>query len=132
MDVFFLFPGRVWIGFCLSLRFQQTKNPTGQKSFVCFGTFRPDTEFALRVSILFLNVFHRGGSVGELSVVWFDPRCKDRLALPKGEGEGCSMRLVRLRKLQPLTSVLCPSKGRGGTTAVELTANENYLTRRKP
>jgi hypothetical protein len=30
----------------------------------------------------------------------------------------------------PQSSAL--SKGRGGTTAVELTANENYLTRRKP
>jgi len=32
--------------------------------------------------------------------------CKGRLALPRGEaeGEGCSMRLVRMRKLHPLTS----------------------------
>src|SRR4029453_4816718 len=48
-----LFPGRVWIVFCVSIGFEQTKNPTGQKSFVCFGTFRPDTQFRFRVSILF-------------------------------------------------------------------------------
>ena len=57
MDVFFLFPGRVWIVFYLSLGSQQTKNPTGQKCFVYFGTFRGDTEFWFRVSILFLTVF---------------------------------------------------------------------------
>ena len=112
MDVLSL-SRHVWIVFYLSLGSEQTKNPTGQKSFVCFGTFRRDTEFALRVSILFLNVFHRGGTIGELSVVWFDPRCKGRLAFAEGEGEGegCSMRLVRLRKLQTLTSVLCPFQG---------------------
>ena len=59
MDVFFLFPGRVFDCFCLSLGSEQTKNPTGQKSFVCFGTFRGDTEFRVRVSILFLIVFQR-------------------------------------------------------------------------
>ena len=57
MDVFFLFPGRVWIVFYFSLGSEQTKNLTGQKSFVCFGTFRRDTEFSFRVSILFLTVF---------------------------------------------------------------------------
>src|SRR6516225_4603068 len=41
--------------FYLSLGSQQTKNPTGQKCFVCFGTFRGDTEFWFRVSILFPN-----------------------------------------------------------------------------
>jgi hypothetical protein len=57
MDVFFLFPGRVWIVFYLSLGSQQAKNPTGQKSFVSFGTFRRDTQFWFRVSIVFLAVF---------------------------------------------------------------------------
>jgi hypothetical protein len=33
------------------------KDPTGQKSFVSFGTFRRDTQFWFRVSILFLTVF---------------------------------------------------------------------------
>ena len=56
MDVFFLFPGRVYFGFW-SLGSKQTKNPTGQKSFVSFGTFRRDTQFWFRVSILFLTVF---------------------------------------------------------------------------
>jgi hypothetical protein len=37
MDVFFLFPGRVFGLFYLLLGTEQTKNPTGQKSFVCFG-----------------------------------------------------------------------------------------------
>jgi hypothetical protein len=36
---------------------QKDKNPTGQKFFVSFGTFRRDTQFWLRVSILFLTVF---------------------------------------------------------------------------
>jgi len=57
MDVFFLFPGRVFDCFYLLLGSEQTKNPTGQKSFVFFGTFRPDTEFAFRVSILFFLFF---------------------------------------------------------------------------
>jgi hypothetical protein len=56
MDVFFLFPGRVWIVFCLYW-VRKDKDPTGQKSFVSFGTFRRDTEFWFRVSILFLTVF---------------------------------------------------------------------------
>src|SRR6516162_2479724 len=44
---------------------------------------------------------------------WFGTHCKGRRALPKGEGvgEGFSMHLVRLRKLQPLTSVLSPCQG---------------------
>ena len=36
---------------------RKDKDPTGQKSFVSFGTFRRDTEFWFRVSILFLTVF---------------------------------------------------------------------------
>jgi hypothetical protein len=52
MDVFFLFPGGVlvWILFVAGIR--TDKKPTGQKSFVCFGTFRRDTEFRFPVSIL--------------------------------------------------------------------------------
>jgi hypothetical protein len=56
MDVFFLFPGRVLIFLCLT-GIRKDKDPTGQKSFVFFGTFRRDTEFWFRVSILFLTVF---------------------------------------------------------------------------
>lgn len=63
MDVFFLFPGRVFDCFYLLLRSEQTKNPTGQKSFVCFGTSRGDTEFRVRVSILFLIVFQLAKAV---------------------------------------------------------------------
>src|SRR5262245_6282393 len=70
MDVFFLFPGR-FDYFYLSLGSQQTKNPTGQKCFVCFGTFRGDTEFWFRVSIRFA---HR--SIGPSSV----RRCPTALA----------------------------------------------------
>ena len=36
---------------------RKDKDPTGQKSCVSFGTFRCDTEFRFRVSILFLTVF---------------------------------------------------------------------------
>ena len=36
---------------------RKDKDPTGQKFFVSFGTFRRDTEFWFRVSILFLTVF---------------------------------------------------------------------------
>ena len=56
MDVFFLFPGRVWIVFSVT-GIRRDKDPTGQKFFVSFGTFRRDTEFWFRVSILFLTVF---------------------------------------------------------------------------
>jgi hypothetical protein len=56
MDVFFLFPGRVWIVFSV-IGIRKDKDPTGQKFFVSFGTFRRDTEFWFRVSILFLTVF---------------------------------------------------------------------------
>ena len=56
MDVFFLFPGRVWIVFSVTW-VRRDKDPTGQKFFVSFGTFRRDTEFWFRVSILFLTVF---------------------------------------------------------------------------
>ena len=41
--------------FYLSLGSQQTKNPTRQKCFVCFGTFGRDTKFWCRVSIRFPN-----------------------------------------------------------------------------
>jgi hypothetical protein len=52
----FSFP--VVFGLFLSLTgIRKDKDPTGQKSFVCFGTFRRDTEFWFRVSILFLTVF---------------------------------------------------------------------------
>ena len=57
MDVFFLFPGRVWIVFYLSLGSEQTKNPTGQKSFVSFGTFRRDTQFWCSSVNTFFNCF---------------------------------------------------------------------------
>ena len=63
MDVFFPFPGRVFDCFYLLLRSEQTKNPTGQKSFVCFRTFRGDTEFRVRVSTLFLIVFQGAKAV---------------------------------------------------------------------
>ncbi len=43
--------------FFLCVGSERTKNPTGQKFFVSFGTFRRDTEFWFRVSILFLTVF---------------------------------------------------------------------------
>ena len=56
MDVFFLFPGRVWIVFSVTGT-QKDKDPTGQKFFVSFGTLRRDTEFWFQVSILFLTVF---------------------------------------------------------------------------
>ena len=36
---------------------RKDKDPTGQRFFVSFGTFRRDTEFWFRVSILFLTVF---------------------------------------------------------------------------
>ena len=59
MDVFFLFPGGVF-GLYLCVTGNRTdKEPTGQKSFVCFGTSRRDTEFRFRVSILFLRFFTR-------------------------------------------------------------------------
>ncbi|PYI45749.1 MAG: hypothetical protein DMF11_10740, partial [Verrucomicrobia bacterium] len=45
-DLFFLFPGRVYFVFW-SLGSKQTKNPTGQKSFVCFAATRVHTEFCL-------------------------------------------------------------------------------------
>jgi hypothetical protein len=58
MDVFFLFPGRVWIVFSVT-GIRKDKDPTGQKFFVSFGTFRRDTEFWFQVSILFLTVFQK-------------------------------------------------------------------------
>src|SRR5436190_10666129 len=79
MDVFFLFPGRVLIVFYLSLGSEQTKNPTGQKAFVSFGTFRRDTEFSFGVSILFLNCFsgtnhivpsHNDGRAPARAAIW--------------------------------------------------------------
>jgi hypothetical protein len=57
MDVFFLCPGGVLVVFLCLAGIRTDKEPTGQKSFVSFGTFRGDTEFALRVSILFLKSF---------------------------------------------------------------------------
>ena len=57
MDVFFLFPGRVLDCFLSLTGIRKDKDSTGQKSFVSFGTFRGDTEFWFRVSILFLPVF---------------------------------------------------------------------------
>jgi hypothetical protein len=56
MDVFFLFPGRVGLFFSVT-GIRKDKDSTGQKSFVSFGTFRRDTEFWSRMSILFLTVF---------------------------------------------------------------------------
>src|SRR5689334_21940489 len=60
MNVFFLFPGRVWLVYYLSQGSEQTKNPTGQKCFVCFGTLRRDTRFWFLLSILFLNSLSGG------------------------------------------------------------------------
>ena len=57
--VFFLFPGRVLVVLLCITGIRTDKEPTGQKSFVCFGTFRRDTQFRFRVSILFLKSFLR-------------------------------------------------------------------------
>jgi len=46
MNVFYVFPGRFGL-FYLSQESEQTKNPTGQKSSICFGTFRRDTFFKI-------------------------------------------------------------------------------------
>jgi hypothetical protein len=56
MDVFFLFPGRVWIVFFVT-GIRKDKEPYRAKVLVSFGTFRRDTQFWFRVSILFLTVF---------------------------------------------------------------------------
>jgi hypothetical protein len=77
MNVFFLFPGRVWIVFYLSQGSEQTKNPTGQKHFICFGTFRRDTQFWFRMSILFLTVFQE-------RTLW----CPSQLRTSSGGGFG--------------------------------------------
>ena len=53
MDVFFLFPGRVWIDFYLSLGSEQTKNPTGQRSFVYFGTCVVILDFSFECQYFF-------------------------------------------------------------------------------
>src|SRR5215468_2677110 len=71
MDVFFLFPGRVLIVFIFTGS-EQTKNPTGQKSFVYFGTFRGDTEFLFGVS----KLFFRNES---LVPAWIEERGPERL-----------------------------------------------------
>ena len=63
MDVFFLCPGGVLVCILCVTWIRTDKEPTGQKSFVWFGTFRRDTEFRFRVSILFLTVFHRAKAV---------------------------------------------------------------------
>jgi hypothetical protein len=47
MDVFFLCPGGVLVYIFLYLGIRTGKEPTGQKSFVCFGTLRRDTEFGV-------------------------------------------------------------------------------------
>src|SRR4030095_12434943 len=60
--VFFLFPGGVC--FCFSAHWDPNRQKTYRaKSFVCFGTFRRDTEFRSRVSILFLVFFEEVGSM---------------------------------------------------------------------
>jgi hypothetical protein len=59
MDVFFLCPGGVLVLFSCVTGIRTDKEPTGQKSFVCFGTSRCDTEFRFRLSILFLKSFLR-------------------------------------------------------------------------
>ena len=56
MDVFFLCPGGVLVLFLCVTGIRTDKEPTGQ-SLCLFGTFRRDTEFRFRVSILFLTVF---------------------------------------------------------------------------
>jgi hypothetical protein len=45
MDVFFLCPGGVLVFIFYVIGIRTDKEPTGQKSFVCFGTLRRDTEF---------------------------------------------------------------------------------------
>jgi len=57
MDVFFLFPGRVWIVFLFLTGIRTDKEPYRAKVLCLFWTFRRDTEFSFRVSILFLTVF---------------------------------------------------------------------------
>src|SRR5207247_917531 len=54
--VFFLCPGGVLVLFLCVTGIRTDKEPTGQ-SLCLFGTFRRDTEFRFRVSILFLTVF---------------------------------------------------------------------------
>jgi hypothetical protein len=63
-DVFFLFPGRVYFGFLGSLGSEQTKNRTGEKSRVCFGSIRVDTKFQLLVSITFFKILFEGERQG--------------------------------------------------------------------
>ena len=58
MDVFFLCPGGVLVLFLCVTWIRTDKEPTGQ-SLCLFGTFRRDTEFRFRVSILFLTVFRQ-------------------------------------------------------------------------
>jgi hypothetical protein len=53
MDVFFLFPGRVWIVFYLSLGSEKTKTLPGKSPLSVLEPSARDTEFAFRVSILF-------------------------------------------------------------------------------
>jgi hypothetical protein len=56
-NVFFLCPGGVLVFIFCVIGIRTDKQPTGQKSFVRFGTLRRDTEFGSRVSILFLRFF---------------------------------------------------------------------------
>ena len=67
MDVFFLFPGRVWIVFSVT-GIPTDKEPYRAKVLVSFGTFRRDTQFWFRVSILFLKCFSGAKSIRRFAV----------------------------------------------------------------
>ena len=56
----FSFPVVFWFVFISYSDPDGQKNPTGQKSFVCFGAVRRDTKFPPRVSTLFLSLFQDG------------------------------------------------------------------------
>jgi hypothetical protein len=58
----FSFPVVFWLFFCVSLGSAQTKNLPG-KVLCLFWNRRLDTEFSLWVSILFLTLFWRAGSI---------------------------------------------------------------------
>jgi hypothetical protein len=55
------------------------KAPTGEKCFIYFGTFRRDTQFGSRVSILFLSFFQE-------RTLWRPPAITDELLRGLGAG----------------------------------------------
>jgi hypothetical protein len=58
MDVFFLFPGRVWIVFSFTGN-RTDKEPYRAKVFVYFGTVRRDNDFGFECQYFFLIVFQK-------------------------------------------------------------------------